>query len=329
LPLHAPQAGGPEEPFAGAAVACGDVAADASGWRFELRGGGRDLVRGRPFCQDGASALHPLPCASHRGAGTDEEGRGRMFVSKIHLSRRTVLEALGVAIGLPLLDAMIPAATALAQTAAAARPIMTFVYFPHGAVMDQWTPTSAGADFELPPILAPLAAFQKQLTVVSGCENKAAGGNAAHANTPGTWLSCLAPRSGHEPYGGVSIDQVAASRIGNDMPLKSLQVGTEEHGGPGSWDRNYWSGCGKTISFSTPTTPLRMESDPRSLFQLLVGRSPGAVEASVLDQVGQPAADLSRRLGRRDRVVMDDYLSGVREIERRVQDFRAVGFREG
>jgi len=251
-----------------------------------------------------------------------------MLISKIHLPRRTVLRALGVTIGLPLLDAMIPAATTLAKTTAAARPIMTFVYFPHGAVMDQWTPTGTGTDFELPPVLAPLAPFQKQLTVISGCENKAAVGNAYHEITPGTWLSCLAPRSGHEPYGGVTIDQVAAARIGHDMPLKSLEVGTEEYGGKGSWDGKYGSGCGKTISFSTPTTPLPMEHDPRKVFQRLIGQAPGTDDRSVLDLVGQPAADLSRRLGRRDRAVLDDYLSGVREIERRAQNFRPAGSRD-
>ena len=99
-----------------------------------------------------------------------------MFITKIHLPRRTVLQALGVTVGLPLLDAMVPAATALAKTAAAPRPRMMFVYFPHGAVMDQWTPRTEGSDFELPPILAPLAPFQKQLTVVTGCENKAVAG---------------------------------------------------------------------------------------------------------------------------------------------------------
>jgi hypothetical protein len=104
-----------------------------------------------------------------------------MFISKIHLPRRTVLKALGATVGLPLLDAMIPAATALAQTAAAPKPSMTFVYFPHGAVMDKWTPTKEGADFELPPILAPLAPFQKQLIVVSGLENKSAVATPVHA----------------------------------------------------------------------------------------------------------------------------------------------------
>jgi hypothetical protein len=248
-----------------------------------------------------------------------------MFITKIHLPRRTVLKALGVTVGLPLLDAMIPAATALATTVAAPRPRMTFVYFPHGAVMDQWTPRTEGPDFELPPILAPLAPFQKQLTVVSGCENQAVAGTALHATTPGTWLSCVVPRVGHDPCAGVTVDQVAAEKIGYDTPLRSLEVGTEEQGGEGSWDRKYGAGYGKTISFRTPTTPLPTEHDPHRLFQLLVGQSAALAavpERSVLDLVRRPAADLRRGLGRHDRAMLDDYLLGVREIERRVQSYR-------
>src|SRR5579859_5573854 len=113
-----------------------------------------------------------------------------MFITKMHLSRRTVLQGLGVSLGLPLLDAMIPAATALARTAAAPRPCVSFVYFPHGAVMEKWTPVRDGADFDLPPILAPLAPFQKHLTVISGLENKSAAISPVHATTPDTWLRC-------------------------------------------------------------------------------------------------------------------------------------------
>jgi hypothetical protein len=250
-----------------------------------------------------------------------------MFISKIHLPRRTVLKALGATVGLPLLDAMIPAATALAQTAAAPKPSMTFVYFPHGAVMDKWTPTKEGADFELPPILAPLAPFQKQLTVLSGLENKSAVATPVHAITPGTWLSCMPPRISHDPFGGITIDQIAAQKIGQETQLPSIEVATEEQGGEGSCDRNYGCSYGKTISFRTPSTPLPMEHNPRKLFQQLFGQGDTAAERvalnredqSVLDLVRRDAADLSRSLGARDRALLDDYLSTVREIERRVQ----------
>ena len=127
-----------------------------------------------------------------------------MFITKKHLSRRTFLRGAGVAVGLPLLDAMIPAGTALAQSAAKATPHMGFIYFPHGAIMDNWMPEKEGTDFELKPILKPLEPFKKQLTVVSGLANKEAYGP-VHALSPGTWLSCVRPRESQDPYGGVTV----------------------------------------------------------------------------------------------------------------------------
>jgi hypothetical protein len=250
-----------------------------------------------------------------------------MYITKKHLSRRTVLRGLGAGVALPLLDAMIPAHTALAKTAAAPRLHMAFVYFPHGAVMDKWTPTKLGANFDLPQILAPLAPFQKQLVVISGLENKSAIAAPVHAITPGTWLSCVEPRISHDPYGGVTIDQMVAKSISQDTPLPSLEVATEERGGEGSCDRNYGCSYGKTISFRTPTTPLPMEHNPRKLFQQLFGQGDTAEEraallqenASILDLVSRDASDLKRSLGARDQALVNDYLETVREIERRVQ----------
>ena len=250
-----------------------------------------------------------------------------MYITRKHLSRRTVLKGAGCAVGLPLLDAMIPAATALANTAAAPRPRMAFIYFPHGAVMDKWTPTKVGTDFDLPPIISSLAPFKKQLTIISGLENKSAIAAPVHAITPGTWLSCVPPRISHDPYGGITVDQIAAQHIGQDTPLPSLEVGTEERGGEGSCDRNYGCSYGKTISFRDPSTPLPMEHNPRKLFQQLFGAGDTADERiilarenqSLLDLVARDAGDLKRQLGARDRAMVDDYLTTVREIERRVQ----------
>ena len=250
-----------------------------------------------------------------------------MFITKKHLSRRTVLRGMGVGVALPLLDAMIPAHTALAKTAAAAKARMAYIYFPHGAVMDKWTPTKTGANFDLPQILAPLAPFQRQLTVISGLENKSAIAAPVHAITPGTWLSCVEPRISHDPLGGTTADQLAAQHISQDTPLPSLEVATEERGGEGSCDRNYGCSYGKTISFRNPTTPLPMEHNPRKLFQQLFGQGDTAEErasllrenASILDLVSRDAADLQRGLGARDRATVSNYLETVREIERRVQ----------
>jgi len=250
-----------------------------------------------------------------------------MYITRKHISRRTVLKAAGYSVALPLLDAMIPAATALANTAAAPKLRMAFVYFPHGAVMGQWTPQKEGPDFDFPQIIAPLKPFQKQLTIISGMENKSAIAAPVHAITPGTWLSCVPPRISHDPYGGITIDQIAAKHIGQDTPLPTLEVATEERGGEGSCDRNYGCSYGKTIAFRDPATPLPMEHNPRKLFQQLFGAGDTADERvqlarenrSILDLVSSEANDLRRTLGVRDQAAMDDYLSTVREIERRVQ----------
>jgi len=253
-----------------------------------------------------------------------------MFVTKKHLSRRTVLRGVGATIALPLLDAMVPAGTALAQTAAAPKLKVGFIYFPHGAIMKQWTPAAEGANFELSPLLEPLAKFKSQLTVVSGLENKHAAGP-THAITPGTWLSGVSPRISHDPYGGVTADQIAAQHIGQDTPLPSLEVSTEEAVGGGACDRNYGCSYGATISFRTPSTPLPMEFNPRKLFQRLFGQGDTPEErellaaqyASILDVVADKAAALQRVVGATDRRMLADYLESVREIERRVQKMEA------
>jgi hypothetical protein len=254
-----------------------------------------------------------------------------MFITKRHLSRRTFLRGAGVAVGLPLLDAMVPSLTALAQTAAAPKPRLGFLYLPHGAIMEQWTPATEGANFELPPILKPLAPFQKQLTVVSGLENKPAIAPPVHALNPGTWLSCVTPRATQEPYGGVTIDQIAAAYIGQDTPLPSIEIATEGRGGSGACDRSYGCSYGATISFRTPSTPLPMEADPRKLFERLFGQGDSPQErraiakqySSILDLVTREAADLQRSLDAPDRSKLGDYLESVREIERRVQKMEA------
>jgi Protein of unknown function (DUF1552) len=249
-----------------------------------------------------------------------------MYLTRKFLSRRTVLRGAGVAVALPLLDAMIPAHTAFSKTAAAPKLRMTFVYFPHGAVMDKWTPKKEGADFDLPQIIASLKPFQKQLTIISGLENRPAIAAPVHAVTPGTWLSCVAPRISHDPLGGTTADQIAAQHIGQSTSLPSLEVATEERGGEGSCDRNYGCSYGKTISFRDPSTPLPMEHNPRKLFQQLFGQGDTAEERialtredlSILDLVRADARDLSRLLDAHDRAQLDDYLTTVREIERRV-----------
>ncbi len=143
-----------------------------------------------------------------------------MFITRKHLSRRTVLRGVGAAIALPLLDAMIPARTALAATAAAPNPKLGFVYFPHGAVMDRWKPEAAGQAFEFPQILKPLEPYRSYTTVVSGLRNKGAESPDPHGIIAGTWLSCVGPKD-RETTGerGVTADQLAAHYIGQGHSL--------------------------------------------------------------------------------------------------------------
>jgi hypothetical protein len=254
-----------------------------------------------------------------------------MFITKKHLHRRTFLKGAGVAVALPLLDAMIPASTALAKTAAAAKMRLGYFYFPHGAIMDKWTPAKEGTDYELSPILAPLKPYQNQLTVISGLGNRPAESGSVHAIVPGTWLSCVHPRQTHEPYGGITADQIAAAKIGQETPLPSLEVATESGGGGGACDRAYGCSYSGTIAFRTPSTPLPMEYNPRTLFQRLFGRGSSPEErkllsqqyASILDMITGEAASLQGKLGPADRAAMSDYLDSIREIERRVQKSNA------
>jgi hypothetical protein len=253
-----------------------------------------------------------------------------MFVTRKHLTRRAVLRGLGATIGLPLLDAMIPARTALAQTAAKATPHVGFIYFPHGAVMNRWTPTGEGQIGELGDILKPLDKYKAMTTVFSNIDSQAAIGP-VHALSPGTWLSCVRPAISQEAKAGITIDQIAAQQIGQDTPLPSLEVATDVRGGGGFCDRDYGCSYAGTISFRTPTTPLPMENDPRKLFIRLFGQGDNAAErarlskqyGSLLDMLTSEVNTLQRSLGPSDKRVLSDYLETVREIERRIQKMEA------
>jgi Protein of unknown function (DUF1552) len=236
-----------------------------------------------------------------------------MFLTRKHLSRRTVLKGIGASIGLPLLDAMIPARTALAQTAAAPSPRLGFVYFPHGALQDEWEPTTTGRDFEFPFILEPLAPFREYVTVVSGLRNKGGESSSPHGIIEETWLNAVSPRRRNAATGvGVTVDQIAARYLGAETPLQSLELCGEPGG---------------MISFRTPDQPLPMESNPRKVFYSMFGQGDTQGERkailnttdSLLDYAREATASLSRKLDAGDRVRISDYLDSVREIEIRVQ----------
>jgi len=239
-----------------------------------------------------------------------------MYISKKHVSRRTVLKGIGASIALPLLDAMNPAATAWAQTAAGSTPKrFAFVGFPHGAIMDGWSPKEAGTDYVMSPILEPLTPFRKHLTIVSGLRNKPAESPEPHGYIEPTWLSCVKvwEHGLASPDAGVSADQLIARHIGQDTRLPSLELTTAQ--------------AGARLAWRTPTQSLPQEGNPRAVFQKLFGQGDTDKEraailfetGSILDRVKEQANRLQASLGVRDRIVVSDYLDSVREIERRVQ----------
>ena len=261
-----------------------------------------------------------------------------MFISKRSVPRRTFLRGMGATIALPLLEAMVPARTALAQTAARSTSRVGFVYVPHGADMASWTPATSGAGFQLSPTLRVLERFRESLVVVSNL--KRAGTVAEmHAAAACGWLSGAIPkRTEAEDYRiGTTIDQVLARKIGQASPFPSLEFATEDFTG-------YVGGCTpgfscaymNTIAWASPTTPLPMEINPRTAFERLFGDGASATERraqmledrSILDAVLDEARALRGRLGPADRVRLDSYLDDVREIERRIQRVEAQNSRD-
>ncbi len=258
-----------------------------------------------------------------------------MFLTRKHLSRRMLLRGAGAAVALPLLDAMIPAATALSQTAAAPRMRMGFFYIPHGAIMgntshgeamDRWTPSGSGQDFTLSPIMASLEPYKHYVTSFGHLENRAMVGG-VHSLAPATWLSGTRPDDNAAGAAmSATLDQVVAGRIGQDTTLPSLELASETTsqvaacGGSGC----YYS---STLSFRDAHSPLPMEYNPRKVFIQLFGEgdTPEEREAisnqtvSLLDRITDRTRALQRELDPGDRVVLDNYLDTVREIERRVE----------
>jgi hypothetical protein len=257
-----------------------------------------------------------------------------VFLTKKHLSRRTFLRGGSVALALPFLDAMVPAATALAQTAAVPKTRAGFFYIPHGAIMsntpfgkdvDAWTSSGKGADFKLGHIVAPLEPLKRYVTTFDNIENTAAGGS-VHTLNPATWLSCVRPDTQAKGASmAVTLDQIIAQKLGQTTALPSLEIASETTiqvaacGGAGCY-------YASTTSYAGPNTPLPMEYNPRKVFIQLMGEGDTAAEreallhknTSILDMVSQRAKALSANLGPGDQARLSDYLDTVREIERRV-----------
>ena len=257
-----------------------------------------------------------------------------MFITKKHIPRRTFLRGAGTMLALPLLDAMVPARTLLAQTAANPRTRFTGIFVPHGMAPGYWVPAKEGAGFEFPMILSPLEPFRDRTVVLSGLWSKSAepppGVTGADHWVAAAYLCADKPRktAGADIYDGTTIDQLIAEKIGQETLLPSIQLGVED---PGANSSNCGEGysCAYTnsISWSSPTKPLPMGINPQVVFERLFGDGGTADERaarrqqdrSILDSITRTLARFKVRIGAEDRVRVDEYLGDVREIERRLQ----------
>lgn len=259
-----------------------------------------------------------------------------MFVLKRYLDRRTVLRGAGAAVALPLLDGMVPALTAMRLTAAKPAPRLGVVYLPNGLNMAQWSPKTDGTAFEFSPTLKALEPFRNQVTLLSGMANKEAFGRQGegpgeHPRSLTSYLSgvhCL-KTEGPDIRAGISMDQYAARATEGQTQLGSLELGLEANDISGVCSTGYSCVYSGTMSWRTETTPLTPENNPRVVFERLFGGSgstdPEArrrrllEDRSVLDFVSGEISRVDRRLGSSDRQKMQQYIDGIRDIERRIQ----------
>ncbi|HXR45514.1 MAG TPA: DUF1552 domain-containing protein [Pseudolysinimonas sp.] len=254
-----------------------------------------------------------------------------MFVTKKSLPRRTFLQGMGVAVSLPLLDAMLPAFTALARAQARPRTRFGAIYVPNGAIMEQWIPERVGAGFDFKPILKPIEAFKDQMVVVSNLTRSHPGSQVGdHAVSAAGFLTGVWPKrtEAEDVLANTSVDQVVAQQIGQDTPFPSIEVATEDFTGyVGACSPGFNCAYLNTVSWSTPSTPLPMDINPRVVFERMFGQAGSPAqraarirdERSMLDSISAEARQLQRGLGARDNQRVTEYLDNLREIERRIQ----------
>ena len=262
-----------------------------------------------------------------------------MFVSKMALPRRTFLRGIGATLALPLLDAMVPALTAQSRTAARPLRRLGFVYMPNGVArnvtgINYWTPLGEGSSFEFSPILKPLEPFRDRMVVVSGLAQHQAdahddGANGDHTRGTSSWLTGVHPKrtEGADIRNGISADQIAAIELGKDTALPSLELAIDLNFLGGQCENSYACAYMNTLSWSTATTPLPTENNPRIVFERLFGDGGTSEQRlararenrSILDSVMADLARLQNSLGPSDRTKVADYVDSVREVERRIQ----------
>jgi len=250
-----------------------------------------------------------------------------MIIKSKHMNRRTLLRGLGTAMSLPLLEAMLPSASA-ADLAARPKRLQA-LYSPNGMIMERFTPETVGLDFALTPTLEPFAAFKDRMTVVTGLAHLS--GRGTHSQGCAGFLSAAEPRptEGADLLCGVSIDQIVARKYENETLMPSLELGVETAAALGSCNPGYSCAYTNTLSWRDETSPLPVTINPREVFERMFGDGDvveGAArlarqdrKASLLDFVREDAARLSGKLGSNDRQKMDQYLTAVRDVERRMQ----------
>src|SRR2546426_4507125 len=257
-----------------------------------------------------------------------------MFITKKHIPRRTVLKGAGVALALPFLEAMVPAATALAQTAANPKPRFVGCFVPHGMAPGYWIPEKEGTGFEFTFCFKPLEPYKDHVTLLSGLHSRSAepppGVTGADHWVAAAFLCANKPRktAGADIYAGTTIDQMIAQKIGQDNLLPSLQMNVED---PGPASNNCGEGYSctytNTISWATPTAPLPMELNPQVVFERMFGdgSTPEQRAArrkrdrSILDSLTPSLSRMRGDVSVADRARLADYTENVREIERRLQ----------
>src|SRR5688572_1880111 len=251
-----------------------------------------------------------------------------MFITKMHLSRRTVLKGMGATLALPLLDAMHPAFSLRGQAAANMIHRFQTFYVPNGMAMEYWTPAGEGPGFELSPLLEPLAPFRNQMLVLSGLK---ANWNYIHAGASGSFLTgtTRGGRNEVEIIADVSIDQLLARHFANETQVASLELAMDPPNNAGACTGNLSCVYTHTLSWRSATQPLPMEFNPRAVFEKLFGDSGSTDRAarearlrqhkSILDSVNDKLAALRRRLAPQDQVKVDQYAESVRDVERRIQ----------
>lgn len=258
-----------------------------------------------------------------------------MFLARKYLKRRTFLKGLGVALALPMMDAMVPAFAATAKPGGA--PVRSaFVYVPNGIVMDNWTPKTTGKGFAFPRTLQPLEPFRDHTLVISGLmdnnANALGDGGGDHARAASSFLTASHPKKtgGADIHVGVSVDQMIAQGNRAGTRLASLELGLDDSRVVGHCDSGYSCAYTNSISWRTPTTPLPPEANPRVVFERMFGDVDTSLDAatrarraryrkSLLDMTGDETRRLSATLGASDRRKLDEYLDSIREIERRIE----------